>query len=54
MSNDRAKIGQEFSEQECIEKGSMKSFGKISKVLLFGIRSADGSVRNKAMVSIGK
>lgn len=48
------KIGQEFSEQECIEKGSMKSFGKISKVLLFGIRSADGSVRNKAMVSIGK
>ena len=47
------KIGQEFNEQECIEKVSTKSYGKISEVLLFGVRNEDGSVRNKAMVSIG-
>ncbi len=46
-------IGEEFSEKTCVEKGPTKSSGKISKVLLFGIQNADGSVRKRAMVSIG-
>ncbi len=47
-------IGEKFNEETCIEKDSTMSFGKISKVLLFGIRNVDGSVRNRAMVSIEK
>lgn len=47
-------IGEKFNEEVCIEKDSTISFGKITKVLLFGIRNADGSVRNRAMVSLEK
>ena len=48
------KVGQEFNDEECIEKETTLGRGKISKVLLFGVRNPDGTVRKEAMVSLEK